>query len=132
LAFLGCHDVDAFSGGLVWIRRIRIAVPEMEAVVLRALERFRVGYGENRSLETARAHFFRNDEAADCSAVLLLVLLAEWDAYFVHPSGDWVAFIDHDDHITVTAKSAEIAEDLRGSLERWGPTPTAELAQPLF
>lgn len=132
LAFLGCHDVDAFSGGLVWIRRIRIAVPEMEAVVLRALERFRLGYGENRSLETARAHFFRNDEAADCSAVLLLVLLAEWDAYFVHPSGDWVAFIDHDDHITVTAKSAEIAEDLRGSLERWGPTTTAELAPPLF
>src|ERR1700736_5820847 len=65
LAFLGCHDIEAFRGGLVWIRRTRIAVPEMEEVALRALERFRLGYGENRSLETTPAHFFRNDESAE-------------------------------------------------------------------
>jgi hypothetical protein len=129
LAHLGCHSVEAFSGGLVWIRRTRIAVPEMEDVVVRALERFRLGYGENRSLETARAHLFRSDESPECSATLLLVLLAEWDAYFVHPSGDWVAFIDNDDHITVAAKSAETAKDLKGSLESWGQT-TAESAPP--
>jgi len=129
LAHLGCHSVGAFSGGLVWIRRTRIAVPEMEDVVVRALERFRLGYGENRSLESARAHLFRSDESSECSATLLLVLLAEWDAYLVHPSGDWVAFIDNDNHITVTAKSAEIAKDLKGSLEMWGQT-TAELAPP--
>jgi hypothetical protein len=129
LAHLGCHSVDAFSGGLVWIRRTCIAVPEMEQVVVRALERFRLGYGENRSLETARAHLFRNDESAECSATLLLLLLAEWDAYLVHPSGDWVAFIDNDNHITVTAKSAEMANDLKGSLETWGQT-TPETAPP--
>jgi hypothetical protein len=28
LAHLGCHSSEAFSGGLVWIRRIGIAVPE--------------------------------------------------------------------------------------------------------
>jgi hypothetical protein len=130
LAFLGCHVEEAFSGGLVWIRRTRIAVPEMEAVVLRALERFRMGFGENRSLETARAHFFRKDEANEFSAVVLLVLLAEWDAYVVHPSGEWVAFIDNDDHITVTSRTVEIAEDLKASLETWGPT-TAGFARPI-
>jgi hypothetical protein len=31
LAHLGCHSVEAFPGGLVWIRRTRIAVPEMVA-----------------------------------------------------------------------------------------------------
>jgi hypothetical protein len=129
LAHLGCHTTEAFSGGLVWIRRTGIAVPEMENVIVRALERFRLGYGENRSLESARAHLFRSDESSECSSTLLLVLLAEWDAYLVHPSGDWVAFIDNDDHITVTAKSAEIAKDLKGSLEMWGQT-TAELAPP--
>jgi hypothetical protein len=129
LAHLGCHSVGAFSGGLVWIRRTHIAVPEMEEIVVRALERLRLGYGENRSLETARAHLFRSDESPECSATLLLVLLAEWDAYFVHSSGDWVAFIDNDDHITVTAKSAETARDLKGSLETWGRT-TAEPAPP--
>ncbi len=122
LAFLGCHDVAAFSGGLVWVRRTRIAVPEMEEVALQMLERFRMGYGENRSLETARAQLFRKDESAELAAVILLVLLAEWDAYVVHPLGDWIAVVNHDDHITVTARSAEIAEDLRGSLEGWGPT----------
>lgn len=129
LAHLGCHSVEAFSGGLVWIRRTRIAVPEMEDVVVRVLERFRMGYGENRSLETARAHLFRSDESPECSATLLLVLLAEWDAYFVHPSGDWIAFIDNDNHVTVTAKSAETAKDLKGSLETWGQT-TAEPEPP--
>jgi hypothetical protein len=129
LAFLGCHVTEAFYGGLVWIRRTRIAVPEMEDVVLRALERFRMGFGENRSLETAPAHFFRHDESNEFSAVLLLVLLAEWDAYVVQPSGEWLAFISHDDHITVTARTSEKAEDLKGSLETWGPT-TAELAPP--
>ncbi len=125
VAFLGCHAVEAFSGGLVWIRRTRIAVPEMEEVVLRTLERLRLGYGEHRSVETAAAHLFRKDESAEFAGVLLLILLAEWDAYVVHSSGDWVAFIDNDDHITVTAWSADIAEDLRESLEQWGPTTSA-------
>lgn len=129
VAFLGCSTSQAFSGGLVWIRRTGIAVPEMENVVVRALERFRMGYGENRPLESARAHLFRSDESSECSAALLLVLLAEWDAYFVHPSGDWVAFIDNDNHITVTAKSPETANDLKGSLESWGQI-TTELAPP--
>jgi len=122
LAFLGCHVAEAFSGGLVWIRRTGIAVPEMEAVVVSALERFRRGFGENRSLETARAHLFRKDESNEFSAVLLFVLLAEWDAYVVHPSGEWVAFISNDDRITVTARSAEVADDLKESMETWGPT----------
>jgi len=132
LALLGCHVIDAFYGGLVWIRRTRIAVPEMEEVALRALERFRLGYGENRSIETAPAHFFRKDESAELAAVVLLVLLAEWDAYVIHPSGDWVAFIDNDDHITVSARSPEIAEDLRGSLETWGPTTAVPAPSRLF
>jgi len=129
IAFLGSHVAEAFSGGLVWIRRTGIAVPEMEAVVVSALERFRMGFGENRSLEAARAHLFRKDESNEFSAVLLLVLLAEWDAYVVHPSGEWVAFISNDDHITVTARSAEVADDLKASLETWGPT-TPGLAPP--
>ena len=127
LAHLGCHGSEAFSGGLVWIRRIGIVGPEMENVAVRVLERFRLGYGESRSLETARAHLFRSDESSECSGTLLLVLLAEWDAYFVHPSGDWVAFIDNDSHIAVIAKSLATANDLKSSLETWGRT-TAEPA----
>ena len=100
--------------------------------MVRALERFRLGYGENRSLETARAHLFRSDESLECSAILLLVLLAEWDAYFVHSSGDWVAFIGNDDHITVAAKSAEMAKDLKGSLETWGQTTSEPAWCPRF
>ena len=122
VAFLGSRTGELFCGGLVWIRRMGITSPDWERVALRTLERFRMGYGENRSIEVARAHLFRNDESSDVATVLLLAMLAEWDTIFVPPSGDWVAFIDHDDHITVNAKSAEIAEDLRPSLETWGST----------
>jgi hypothetical protein len=85
LAFLGSHVPKAFSGGLVWIRRTRIASPDWEEVVLRLLERFRMGYGESRSIEAARAQLFRSDESAELAGVILLVLLAEWDAYVVTP-----------------------------------------------
>src|ERR1700733_6717648 len=105
LAFLGARSVEAFSGGLVWIRRTRIASPDWEVILQRTLERFRLGYGDDRSLDVAAAHLFRSDESSECAGTLLLVLLAQWDAYFLHPSGEWIAFIDNDDHITVTTKS---------------------------
>src|SRR2546425_94767 len=111
LAFIGCHSVEAFAGGLLWVRRIEIAVPEMEAVVRQALERFRNGYGELRPLEAAMAHLFRNDESNELAAVMLLVLLAEWDAYLIHPSGKWIATIDHDSYVKVISQSPENAED---------------------
>ena len=120
LAHLGCHSTQEFSGLLIWIRRIGIAVPEMENVIVHALERFRAGYGENRPLETARGHLFRAEEAPECSAAVLLVLLAEWEAYLVHPVGLWFAFIDNDNHVTVTAKSVEVAQDLKESLQVLG------------
>lgn len=122
VAFLGCHTVEEFSGAMVWIRRTGIAVPEMEGVVRQTLERFRLGYGETRSLETAKAHIFRNDESSELAGVLLLILLAEWDAYVVHPTGDWVAAVNHDDYITVGIRTREAAERTRVSLEAWGPT----------
>ena len=80
--------MEAFFGGFLWIRRTAIAVPEMDGIARRGLERCRLGYGESRALETASAHLFRNDESAEFAAVLLIVLLAEWDAYVVHHSGE--------------------------------------------
>lgn len=121
LAFLGARSIEAFSGGLVWVRRTGIASPDWEVVALRALEKFRLGSGEARSIEAAPAHLFRGDEASECAFVLLLVLLAEWDAYFISPSGDWIAFINHDDFITVAAKTLEIGNGMKESLKTWGP-----------
>lgn len=121
LTFLGTSSLQGFSGGLIWIRRMGIASPDWEVVILRALERFRAGFGEMRSVETARAHLFRADESSECSAALLLVFLAEWDAYFVHPSGDWVAFVSNDEHITVTAKNLTVGDGIHASLNAWGP-----------
>jgi hypothetical protein len=54
------------------------------------------------------------------------------DAYFVHPSGDWVAFIDNDSHITVTTKTAKIGADINESLETWMRTAEQPLPPRLF
>jgi len=62
----------------MWVRRTGIASPDWEVVLLRTFERFRLGYGETRSLEAARAQLFRKDESSECAGTLLLVLLAEW------------------------------------------------------
>jgi len=54
------------------------------------------------------------------------------DVYFVHPSGDWVAFIDNDNHISVTTKTVEMGEELKKSLDTWGLTTVQPAPPKLF
>src|SRR5258705_9174419 len=86
LARLAAHlsyEETHFRSASLWITEWGIWNDQEEAVALKTLERFRQGYGENRSLDTAPGHFFRHDEFVESVSCLLQPMLVGWDAYYV-------------------------------------------------
>jgi hypothetical protein len=56
-------------------------------------------FGENRSLQTASGHVFRDDELVDLTAFLVPCLVYGWDAYVVFSAGnDFFVHISHDEY----------------------------------
>ena len=121
LAFAGCHEESSFAGALLWVRTKGIALSESEAIVARMADGVRHRCDGASSLDKARATLFQEGESNDCSAMVLATMLAEWDAYLVHPSGGWWMLIHHDDCAYVSTTSPHLLTKLRGSLQAIGP-----------
>jgi hypothetical protein len=61
--------------------------------------------GRSRSLQTARAHFFREDELQDLEAFLLPCFVSGWDAFLVpFGSNEFCAHVSHDEYWAVVAR----------------------------
>jgi hypothetical protein len=73
-AHLSYDDAD-FRGASLWITQWGVWDSKVEAVGFKAMERFRQGYGENRSLNIAPGHFFRHDESVESVACLVQPML---------------------------------------------------------
>ena len=74
---LGLVDDEAqFQGALLWITFSELG--SLAPIGWKLIERMRQGFGENRPLQTARAHYFRNDELLDLSAFLLPCFAFGW------------------------------------------------------
>ena len=87
---LGTSGNDShFHGALLWITYSEIG--SLSPIGWKLLEKMRQGFGENRSLRTARGHFFREDELLDLRAFLLPCFVFGWDAYLV-PFGSSAVF----------------------------------------
>src|SRR5277367_5129282 len=59
-------DGEQFQGALLWITFSELG--SLAPIGWKLIEKMRQGFGENRPLQTARAHYFRNDELLDLSA----------------------------------------------------------------
>jgi hypothetical protein len=106
---LGIMDNDSqFSGALLWITYSSIGSPGLVPTGWKLIEKMRQGFGENRSLQTASGHFFRNDELIDLNAFLLPCFIFGWDAYLVPShSSDFFVHISHDEYWGVVIRSKE-------------------------
>jgi hypothetical protein len=77
---LGLIDDEAqFQGALLWIAYSELG--SLAPIGWKLVEKMRQGFGENRPLQAARAHFFRSDELLDLRAFLLPCFIFGWDAY---------------------------------------------------
>jgi hypothetical protein len=130
LARLAAHmsyDETHFRAALLWVTQWGVWDSNVEAVGFRTMERFRQGYGENRSLDVAPGHFFRHDEFVESVACLVQPMLVWWDAYYL-PQWAWGAldyflFVSHDGFLDIeTRTTACMKKQSRSS------SPTSGLA----
>jgi hypothetical protein len=60
-------------------------------------DRFRLSYGETRSLVDSPGHVFGRDEIEDAISYVTLAVLFLWDCYVVAPKGGKLLFFSHDE-----------------------------------
>ncbi len=121
-ARLGLGDDETqFQGALLWITFSELG--SLAPIGWKQLERMRQGFGENRPLQTARAHYFRNDELLDLTAFLLPCFVFGWDAYLV-PFGrsDFFVHVSHDEFWGVISRTREAHDSLLAELKGLAPT----------
>jgi len=110
LAHLTYEEIH-FHGACLRITASDIWNPLEEAVVLKSMEQFRRGFGENRPLESAPGMHFRHDEFVQSVSCLLHPMLVGWDAYYV-PTWAWGGLkyfvaVSHDGFVDIEVKSSE-------------------------
>jgi hypothetical protein len=114
-------DRANFQGALLWITYSEPG--SLAPIGWKQIERMRLGYGESRSLETARAHFFRSDELLDLEAFLLPCFVFGWDAYLVpFYSNEFFVHVSHDEYWGVVAKTRTAYNALFAELTDLNPT----------
>jgi hypothetical protein len=119
---LGLVDDEAqFQGALLWITFSELG--SLAPIGWKLVEKMRQGFGENRSLQTARAHYFRNDELLDLRAFLLPCFVFGWDAYLI-PFGrnDFFVHVSHDEYWGVVSRTREAHDRMLAELEDLNPT----------
>ena len=121
-AMMGINEEALFYGATLWITLSTIGSPQLEKSGWKLVERMRQGFGENRSLQTASGHFFRDDELVDLTAFLVPCFVYGWDAYTVfNASSDFFVHISHDDSWGVVARTKETYDRLFSEVEGLNP-----------
>ncbi len=118
LARLAAHlsyEEIHFGGASFWITQWGVWNDTVEAVALKAIERIRQGYGENRSLNIAPGHFFRHDEFVESVSCFVHPMLVGWDAYYV-PRWAWgklnyFLFVSHDGFLDINTRTVEMYQE---------------------
>ena len=115
-----------FHGALLWITYSELG--SLAAIGWKTVEKMRQGFGENRSLQTARGHFFRSDELLDLEAFLLPCFVFGWDAYLVpFGSNEFFVHVSHDEYWGVVSKTREAYEKLFAELSDLSPVESAHM-----
>jgi hypothetical protein len=118
-----------FSGGMLWLRRWDLH--PMSSVGWRMLEGNRRGSGDLRSLDSAPAQYFREDELLDLQAHLVQVIGFGWVAEYVPAVGGFVLRFKDNGRIRVIANTEADLAELRKHLEDWSPTDKDPMVEEL-
>jgi hypothetical protein len=111
VAHLGYEEID-FRGAHLWLTTWGVWNPQGEVIGRKTLEQFRRGQGENRPLESAPGHIFRDDEFTDAVCCLLQPMIVGWDAYYVPHWAfghlDYFAAVSHDSFLDIAVRTQEM------------------------
>lgn len=117
-----CQDdrEDQFGGLFLWLRQWDIWGETAERVAHLILQRLRSPVA-GASVEEMPAELFEAHELPDAHAAITHAMLFQWDAFVVSPSGDWFAFVSHDQQLFVLARSELALRHLRKRFNAWKP-----------
>jgi hypothetical protein len=122
-SMLGAEEESMFCGALLWITLFQIGSPQLEKTGWATLEMMRRGFGENRPLEAASGHWFRDGAMVELTAFILQCFIFGWDAYVIPNRGDLFVHISHDKYWTVVTRNAETHEAALTLLNKINPQP---------
>ena len=120
-SLLGAEDESMFYGALLWITLSDIGSPQLEKTGWTMLDMMRRGFGENRPLEAASGHWFRNGAAVELAAFVLPCFVFGWDAYIIPSRGDLFVHISHDNFWAVMTKNEETYQAVLAELKDLNP-----------
>jgi hypothetical protein len=126
-AGLGLADDETqFQGALLWITLSELG--SLAPIGWKLVEKMRLGFGENRPLQTARAHYCRSDELLDLRAFLLPCFVFGWDAYLI-PFGrnDFFVHVSHDEYWGVVSRTREAHDRVLAELDDLNPTESPNM-----
>ena len=106
----------------MWLRRSDIGSPQLNAVGRQIVENVRRAHGDNRSIEAAAAHIFRQDELLDMNALLAQIVGFGWVAEFVPATGGFFVHFKDNKQISFEADSQDTLKELRLGFSTWSPT----------
>jgi hypothetical protein len=109
-SMLGAEDESMFYGALLWITLSDIGSPQLEKTGWAMMEMMRRGFGENRPLDGAPGHWFRNGAVVELAAFILPCFVFGWDAYIIPNRGDLFVHISHDEYWTAVTRNSEAYE----------------------
>ena len=113
-------DEAQFQGALLWITYSELG--SLSQIGWKLIEKMRQGFGENRPLQTARAHFFRSDELLELKAFLLPCFVFGWDAYLIpFDKNDFFVHVSHDEYWGVVSRTQKAYDRLFAELEDLSP-----------
>src|SRR5450432_2242109 len=98
VSMLGAEDESMFYGALLWITLSQIGSPQLEKTGWSMVEMMRRGFGENRPLQVAPGHGFRDGAVVELAAFVLPCFVFGWDAYVIPNRGDLFIHISHDEY----------------------------------
>jgi hypothetical protein len=120
-SMLGIEDEAMFYGALLWITLSDVGSPQLEKTGWSMVEMMRRGFGENRPLEAAPGHWFRNGAVVELAAFVLPCFVVGWDAYLVPSGGDLFVHISHDEYWAVVTRNTKAYEAALNGLQELGP-----------
>jgi hypothetical protein len=108
--------LDSEKGWLLWLTDFSIWSNEIEEIGWMIIEKVL----QSKLELDSSAFLFGPQEHLNLKAVLMVVLLFEWDAFLMNADGKTFVLIDHDHEITVSTINEELANEIRSSqLETW-------------
>ena len=120
------NDEGQFQGALLWITYSELG--SLAPIGWKLVEKMRQGFGENRPLQNARAHFFRSDELLDLKAFLLPCFVFGWDAYLIpFGSNDFFVHVSHDEYWGVVFRTRKAYDRLFAELEDLNPMESPDM-----